>query len=45
VVLLENGKWSGATVKGKLLAAIFDAHSRGLAEELLREIMETSTQD
>ena len=45
VVLLENGKWSGATVKGRLLAAIFDAHGRGLAKELLREIMETSTQD
>ena len=45
VVMLENKKWSGAAVKGKLLAAIFDAHSRGLAEELLREIIETSAQD
>ncbi len=45
VVLLENGKWSGAAVKGKLLAAVFDAYSRGLGEKLLREIMETSAQD
>ena len=43
VVLLENNKWSGATVKGKLLAAIFDAHSRELAVEILREITKTST--
>ena len=45
VVLLENGKWSGVIVKGKLLAAIFDAHSRGLAEELLKETIGTSAQD
>jgi len=45
VVLLENGKWSGAAVKGKLLAAVFDAYSQGLGEKLLREIVETSAQD
>jgi hypothetical protein len=45
VVLLENKRWSGATTKGKLLAAIFDAHSQRLAEELLREIIKTSNQD
>ena len=45
VVLLENGKWSGAAAKGKLLAAVFDAYSRGLGEKLLREIVETSAQD
>jgi hypothetical protein len=45
VVMLENGKWSGTAVKGKFLAAIFDAHSRRLAEELLREIVETSAKD
>ena len=44
MALLENGKWSGAAVKGGLLAVIFDAHSRGLAQGLLEEIMETSTQ-
>jgi len=32
-------------VKGKLLAAVFDACSRGLGEKLLREIVETSAQD
>jgi hypothetical protein len=45
VVLLENGKWSGTNVKGNLLAAIFDARSRGLAEELLRETIETCAQE
>jgi hypothetical protein len=45
VVLLENGKWSGTAVKGRLLAAIFDAHSRGVAEELLKETIKTSAQD
>ena len=45
VVLLENGKWSGTTVKGKLLAAIFDAHSQGLAQDLLKETIEISAQD
>lgn len=44
LTMLENGKWSGAVVEGKLLAAIFDAHSRELAEELLREIMVTPVQ-
>jgi hypothetical protein len=45
VVMLENGKWSGTAVKGKFLAAIFDAHNRRLAEELFREIVETSAKD
>ncbi len=45
LVLLENGKWSGAAVKGKLLAAVFDAYSPGLGEKLLREIMEIPAQD
>ena len=45
VIMLENEKWSGAAVKGKLLAAVFDAHSRGLAEELLKETIETFAQD
>jgi hypothetical protein len=41
VVLLENGKWSATGTKGKLLAAVFDAHSRGLAEDLLKGISDT----
>ena len=45
MVMLENRKWSGTKVKGKLLAAIFDANSQRLAEELLREIIKTSNQD
>ena len=41
LALLENGRWSGAAVKGELLAAIFDADTRELAQELLEGIMET----
>ena len=45
MVLLENGKWSGAAGKGNMLAAVFDAHSRTLAEHLLKEVMKTPSQD
>ncbi len=41
VVLLENGKWSGTVTKGNLLAAVFDAHSRRFAEELLEGFVDT----
>ena len=33
---LENGKWAAARVSGKLLAAVLEADSRELAEELLK---------
>jgi hypothetical protein len=45
VVMLENRKWSGTKLKGRLLAVIFDANSQELANELLREIIKTSNQD
>jgi len=37
-VLLENGKWSAALRKGRLLAVVLEADSRLLAESLLREV-------
>jgi len=37
LVLLENGKWSAAAVKGRLLTAVFESDSRQLAEDLLRK--------
>jgi hypothetical protein len=45
LVMLENKKWSGTKVKGRLLAAIFDANSQGIAEKLLREIIITFNQN
>ena len=39
VVLLENGKWSAVVIKDNLLAAVFDAHSQRLAEDLLKGII------
>ena len=42
IVLQENGKWSAGAVKGKLLAAIFEADSRKLAEDILSNMMKRS---
>jgi hypothetical protein len=36
IALLEDGKWSGASLKGKLLAVVLEADSRQLAESLLK---------
>lgn len=41
-VLLENGKWSAAALKGKLLAIVLEADSRQLAESLVKEVKEGS---
>ncbi|UCG11837.1 MAG: hypothetical protein JSU72_15140 [Deltaproteobacteria bacterium] len=41
VVLLEDGKWSAAAFKNKLLTVVLEADSRPLAEDLLREVMKT----
>ena len=38
---LENGKWASARVKGPLLAAILEADSRRLAENLLKPFNNT----
>ncbi|NNF84144.1 MAG: hypothetical protein HKM29_03210 [Deltaproteobacteria bacterium] len=37
-IRLENGKWSAATRKGRLLAVVLEAGSRSLAEGLLKEV-------
>jgi len=37
-VLLENGKWYAAALKGKLLAIVLEADSRQLADSLLKEV-------
>jgi hypothetical protein len=37
-VRLENGKWSAASQKGRLLAIVLEAGSRSLAENLLRDV-------
>jgi hypothetical protein len=37
-VRLENGKWSAAAQKGKLLAVVLEADSRSLTENLLRGV-------
>lgn len=39
LALIENGKWSAVTLKENLLAIVFDACSRELAESLLKEVM------
>jgi hypothetical protein len=36
--LLENGKWSAATLTGRLLVIVLDADSRNLAEHLIEEV-------
>ncbi len=38
VVLLEDGKWSGAGFKDTLLTVVLEADSRALAEDLLKEV-------
>jgi hypothetical protein len=38
VVLLENGKWSAAVVKDKLLAIVLETDSRQLAKSLLERV-------
>ena len=45
VVLLENGKWSTATLKGKLLAVVLEADSRQLAKGILKGVIETPSQN
>ena len=40
VLLLENGKWSAADVKGRLLGIVLEANSRQLAESLLEKATE-----
>ena len=37
---LENGKWSAARLNGKLLAIVFEADSRSLADSLLATVAE-----
>jgi len=37
IALLENGKYSGAALKNKVLIVVFDAGNRELAETLLKE--------
>ena len=44
LALLENGKWSAAAVKGRLLASVFESDSRKLAEDLLKKTLETASQ-
>jgi hypothetical protein len=40
-VLLEDGKWSATGLKNKFLAVVLEADTRPLAENLLREVLET----
>jgi len=40
-VLLEDGKWSAAGLKNKFLTVVLEADTRPLAENLLREVLET----
>ena len=40
-VLLEDGKWSATGLKNKFLAVVLEADTRPLAENLLRELLET----
>ena len=44
LVLLENGKWSTAALKGKLLAVVLEADSRQLAKGILKRVIETPSQ-
>jgi hypothetical protein len=39
-VLLENGKWSAAALRGKLLVIVLEADSQQLAQSLIREVKE-----
>ena len=45
VVLLEDGKWSTAALKDRLLTVVLEADSRPLAEDLLKEVLETLSQN
>jgi hypothetical protein len=40
-VLLEDGKWSATGLKNKFLTVVLEADTRPLAEDLLREVLET----
>jgi len=40
-VLLEDGKWSATGLKNKSLTVVLEADTRPLAENLLREVLET----
>jgi hypothetical protein len=45
VVLLENGKWCAAVVKGELLAIVLEADGRELAVNLLKRVIKNSSQN
>jgi hypothetical protein len=36
-VMLENGKWTATARRGSMISIVFDAKSRGFAEELVQE--------
>jgi hypothetical protein len=40
-VQLEDGKWSATGLKSKFLTVVLEADTRPLAENLLREVLET----
>jgi hypothetical protein len=40
-ILLEDGKWSATGLKNRFLAVILEADTRPLAENLLRELLDT----
>jgi len=42
LVRLENGKWSAADLRGKLLTIVLEADSRQLAKSLLRGVAEST---
>ncbi len=45
VVLLENGKWSAAAAKDKLLAIVLETDSRQLARSLLKRVTGTTSRN
>jgi hypothetical protein len=44
-VLLENGKWSTAAQKRKLLAVVLEADTRQFAKDILNEVIEKPSQN
>lgn len=42
MVMLENGKWSAADLRGKLLTIVLEADSRQLAKSLLQGVAEST---
>ncbi len=45
VVLLEDGKWCAAVLKGKHLMVVLEADSRPLAKDLLGEVVDSLSQE